>query len=171
MNPKTRNIAIALALAGGIGAWLFFRSRRSPEQRRTVKQRELDAGVKAIRSVGDAPIATLKDFVDVYGPVDRYTVQASDTLASLAKKFYGTESMGWFLFDVNRTTSSLTDPEGLKIGAVLLIPKKYPDPAVYLPRYEVFALWEAAGRKGAAPVDAYVFTPIALEGQKLRERK
>lgn len=163
---------IGLAAAGGIGAWFLLRAKRpdgSPSL--PAPDQVLDPSVKAIREVGAVPIASTQEFIDVYGPIDVYTVQTGDTLKSLSKRFYsGSLSMMFYLFDVNRTMNTFTDPEILNVGAKLLVPKKYPNSKFYSSRYGNFALW-ASGRRGERPADVVVFSPIALEGQKLNERR
>lgn len=57
-----------------------------------------------------------------YTPVKRHTVRDGDTLADLAKRYYGDDKLAAALYDANRGV--LRDPELLPIGAVLTIPAR-----------------------------------------------
>jgi nucleoid-associated protein YgaU len=56
----------------------------------------------------------------------RHTVEAGDTLAGLARRYYGDEGQAAALFEANRDV--LTSPDELPAGAVLAIPE-LPRPA------------------------------------------
>lgn len=58
---------------------------------------------------------------------DTYTVQAGDTLMSIARAHYNDESMYLTIFEANRTV--LESPDDLKVGQVLSLPKVASEPA------------------------------------------
>jgi nucleoid-associated protein YgaU len=49
-----------------------------------------------------------------------YTVVASDTLRSIAQRFYGDENQWPRIFNANR--DQIDDPDVISVGQVLLIP-------------------------------------------------
>lgn len=53
-------------------------------------------------------------------PARQYTVQAGDTLSTIAKKFYGASSRWKEIAEANKKT--LPNPKHLKLGQVILIP-------------------------------------------------
>ncbi len=54
----------------------------------------------------------------VYG---RYTVKSGDTLSAVAKKFLGSANRYMDIFNVNK--DQLSDPDKIKVGQTLVIPK------------------------------------------------
>lgn len=54
-------------------------------------------------------------------PVQTYTVQSGDTLSKLAKQYYGDAMQYPKIFEANRDI--LTNPDLIKVGQVLKIPK------------------------------------------------
>lgn len=73
--------------------------------------------------VGKPPLATPGPTVaPPAGGEQTYTVKAGDTLSSIAARFYGDASKWRVIYEANR--AQLSDPNALKIGAVLKIPPK-----------------------------------------------
>lgn len=52
---------------------------------------------------------------------ETYTVVAGDTLSKISKKFYGDANKYMRIFEANR--DKLSDPDKIKVGQVLTIPK------------------------------------------------
>ena len=60
------------------------------------------------------------DKFDLYG---KYEVKSGDSLSKIAKEFYGDPMKYKEIFEIN--TDILTNPDLIKVGQVLKMPKKY----------------------------------------------
>jgi len=67
------------------------------------------------------PITFGRTLVDPYGGFLQYTVEGGDTLAGIARRFYGEANLFHRLFESNR--DQLTDPDRIFPGQVLRIPQ------------------------------------------------
>ncbi len=164
MDPKIRNIGLGIAV--GVGLYFLFRpktARADDKKLASGKEPAKDAKAKSITSFGDKAIGLDAAFVAAYGPTSTYTVKSGDTLSKLADMLYGDEALWGFLFDINRTTTFLADPNSLKVGDVLIISEKAPAAALYAARHGALKAWYSAGQKGMLPAEAVAFTAIALK--------
>jgi 5'-nucleotidase len=57
------------------------------------------------------------------GPEQSYTVEAGDTLGTIAQKFYGDSTLWRKIYDANRSAIG-DDPDAIKVGTQLRIPPK-----------------------------------------------
>jgi nucleoid-associated protein YgaU len=57
------------------------------------------------------------------GPEQTYTVEAGDTLAKIAQKYYGDETLWRMLYDANRGLIG-DNPDNIKVGTQIKIPPK-----------------------------------------------
>jgi len=72
---------------------------------------EVVADIKVKPGAGAAPVSSMKT----------YTVKAGDTLSKISKQFYGDGNAYMKIFDANK--DKLSDPDKIKVGQVLSIPK------------------------------------------------
>jgi nucleoid-associated protein YgaU len=125
-RPIVAVVACASALL--VGACFGGGSSPTPTPQATsISVTSTASGAAPPRLPSPSPLAALPlaspTPVRASGPDQTYTIESGDTLAKIAQKYYGDETLWRKIYDANKTAIG-DSPDNIKVGTQLKIPPK-----------------------------------------------